>query len=247
MLAANRDQLDSFAVQPKVNLVRLGDPDDKLIAVSLQVDSNLILAVKRKVMPDRQSTARAEGEIFVHALVLHEERGERVGLDVRAQGRISHGEATDLAGRRHVFFRQQRRNREEIAQVIKPPRIVGGKKRFAFDLQCQQIANRVGVFGTVESMGGGRPAGIGVGLGRKVEFRLQVGGEGVVAGLIRSRHANGRHLAAPKLTHYFLPHRGVFADLLDVQPVQRQFRRLELLVVAGHTVAIQKSSGGGVM
>ena len=78
----------------------------------------------------------------------------------------------------------------------------------------------------------------GTGLGREVEFRLQISHKRVDGGLIRPWHTGRRHLTAPKFTDHLLPHRGVFADALDIQRAQYKLCSTEFLVVAGDTVAI---------
>ena len=75
LLAPNREQLDSCAIQANIELMRVGEANDLLIvfdARSLQADFDNVLAIDREVVLDRNPTTRAEREILAHALILHE-------------------------------------------------------------------------------------------------------------------------------------------------------------------------------
>ena len=195
-------------------------------------------------MADRDSATRPEREILVHVVVLHEGVGNLICIEDWGNGRVSDGEAADLLRRQHVSLQQRRRYREGISNVVETVgRIVGGKQRFPVDIDSQQVAYHVGIFGSVQAMDGD-PAGIGRGLGGAVDFRLQVCGEGVVGGLVRPWHAGGGHLTGSKFSDHLFPHFRAFRNVLDVHRVQHQSCRLQVLVVAGDAVAAENRARG---
>ena len=191
-------------------------------------------------MAKRNSAARPEGQILAHALRLHQQLGDVVALGVGADRGVSHGEARNLPGGGYVSFQQQRRYREHVRViVIAVTGLVGRKKRFAVNLQRQQIADRVGVFGAVEAMEG-RPAGVGLGGGRAVQLRFQVRRQRIIPRAIGPGHPDGRHGAGPKLADHFFPDGGARRNIFHIQLVEHQVGRLESFVMAGDAVAGQK-------
>ena len=95
--AAHCEQLDSFPIQPDVELVRLAEAENVIISISLQADSDGVLGIEREVMANRDSATRPEREPFAHALLLHEVPGNIVSLKGRTGGGVSNGEAADLS------------------------------------------------------------------------------------------------------------------------------------------------------
>src|SRR5262249_46835774 len=73
--AAQRKELQTLAVQSDVDLV-LNVEAANLVAdiqgVALQAHLDLVFAVDREVVPDRDTAARAERLVLAHALVLNE-------------------------------------------------------------------------------------------------------------------------------------------------------------------------------
>ena len=58
----------------------------------------------------------------------------------------------DLLGGIQVFLHQQRREREHVADVVEPvAHVVGGEIGGGVELDAQQVANGIGVLGTVET------------------------------------------------------------------------------------------------
>ena len=122
--------------------------------------------------------------------------------------------------------------------------------------RCEQVADHVLVFGAVEAVEGLRAARIGARGGRAIELALEPGGEAVLGGAVRARHAGGRHQSRTQLQHHLLPalrrgrdvrhiHRGVEGD-------GRGASSLLALVVAADAVLIEQralrrdGSGSGV-
>ncbi len=110
------------------------------------------------------------------------------------------------------------------------------------DLDIEQIANRVGVFGAVEAADE-RPARIRVSGRRAIELGLQPRGQGVISGLVRSRHARRRHRPRAQFADDALPHVTVVGDAREVHPVERQVGGFRAVVVTRDTVLLDH---GGV-
>ena len=104
---------------------------------------------------------------------------------------------------------------------------------------CEQVADRVLIFGSIQAMERFGPAGIRAGGRGAIELGLQPRREPVVGGLVRPRPAGRRHEAGAKLPHDLFPDVRVGADIRHVQRVEREPGRLQLLVVAGDAVAIE--------
>ena len=78
---------------------------------------------------------------------------EEFALGTAFHGRIAHGHARDLRGRCEVTIEQRRLHRQRISIGVEAVGLgVGWQHRRRLDLHRQQIANRVGVLGTIEPM-----------------------------------------------------------------------------------------------
>ena len=241
--AADGEQRHAPAVQTDLDLLPLLESADIAVQLPPQPDSYVVLGVQREVVPERDPAARAERQVLAHALILEPQLGDDIGLGRRIGGRIAQRLAADLARSGQVALEERRRHRENVRHVVEAQvRIVGGQQRAAVDLQPQQVANRVGVLGTVQAMGG-RAAGIRIGRAGAVEGRLQHGGRGAVGVPVRPRPTGRRHRPGAQLAHDLFPRFGVLAHVLDTHPVQRESGRPQPVVVAGYAVAIQDRPG----
>src|SRR5262249_28376073 len=79
-LAPDCELLHAFTVQTHLELVRLGNAAYFVAPRPLQPDFDDVLAVERKVMPDRHAAPRPERELFVHPSVLHQVFGGGIRL-----------------------------------------------------------------------------------------------------------------------------------------------------------------------
>ena len=80
-------------------------------------------------------------------------------------------QATGFACRRHVALEQEWRDTERVGDVVEAIGRVVGRKAADVDLELEQIAHRVAVFGAVQTMQE-RPARIGLLGGSTVERAL---------------------------------------------------------------------------
>jgi hypothetical protein len=183
-------------------------------AASAAAQAELVLGVEREVVGDQQAAAGTERQPF-DVLVLGQPAGRRIG-DLGGSGAaIAHGLAADLHRRAHVALDQRRRHRERLGDVVEAfVGVVGRQERLHVHVERQQIADRIGVLGAVETMERGR---VGVRTRRvgAIEPRLERRGKAVERGAIRARHAARRHHPRLDLAHHLFPHFGVGADVIE--------------------------------
>ena len=67
----HREELQPLLVQQELELVRLVQPLDMLVAVARQTNLNVVLAVSRERVVNQRAAARAEGQAF-EVLLLRE-------------------------------------------------------------------------------------------------------------------------------------------------------------------------------
>ncbi len=154
--------------------------------------------------------ARLRG-VLAHAVHLAHRR--RLG--------ITDGERADPARRRQVAFEEDRGQPEHVGNVVEPgARIVGGEQRGRIDLKREQVADRVGVLGAIQTVHE-RPA------------RLRVRGRDAVERRLERRHqrppllvgrrgpARRRHHAGAHLPNDLFPQFDVAANVGGVGDVER--------------------------
>ena len=112
-------------------------------------------------MADRDSAARAERQAF-DVLVLRKVGARAIDRAGGADRRIAHRQPADIPRSRHVAFEQRRRSFQDVRNVVETVAFVVGRQQGrGIDIERKQIANRVGVFGSIQAMERGVP-GIGM-------------------------------------------------------------------------------------
>ena len=114
--------------------------------------SQVVLGVERKgVAEDRcRRGCRAAGR---RVDVLFEVTADAIGDAVQADARITDGDAADLRRGRRVAFDQRRRYTEHVGVVVEPGRgVIRRKHRADVDVHREQVANRIRILGTIQSM-----------------------------------------------------------------------------------------------
>ena len=103
------------------------------------------------------------------------------------------GQTTDLRGHGKISLQQIRRDAEHITDIVKTiTDIIGGQQVTAVDLQTQQIADYIRIFGTVQTVQR-RAARVGRLLGNRVQFALDMVDQFDIGCLIGPRHTCRRH------------------------------------------------------
>ncbi len=172
-------------------------------------------------MLDRQSASRSEREVVAHTIVAPREAELRVArrlehLDDRLRREVADGQAADAYGGGQVPIEQHGRRRQHVADVVEPvPGIVHRQPRARLDVQCQEIADRIAVFGTVQPMDRGT-AGIGMSRRGVIEGVFEPRGEGRGARGVRARPPRRRHLATADFVEHSFEDGGVLAHVGEV-------------------------------
>src|SRR5262245_64925079 len=79
-----------------------------------------VLAIHGEVVTNRQTASRAERQILAPPIVLPEVLANRVLVRARCRRRVSNGEPAHFPGRREVALEQQRRDGEDVRNVVEP-------------------------------------------------------------------------------------------------------------------------------
>ena len=101
---------DELTIHPYVELLRRRKADDVVRKIPVQANLDGVLAVHRKVVPDRNAATRPERERVVLTIVLQQTRVYAIAGDSRSDRRGSHGETTDLSSGGQVSRYQIWRN-----------------------------------------------------------------------------------------------------------------------------------------
>ncbi len=126
-------------------------------------------------MMHRRAGARTERQVLAHAIVLRQIDRHLVQLrgESRTDGRIANRQTADTRCGCEISFEQRRRERQRARAVVETvARIVGGKNRLSVDVERKQIANRVGVFRSIQAMNR-NAAWIRVEPGGAIQLRLE--------------------------------------------------------------------------
>ncbi len=175
-------------------------------------------------MPHQGSANRPERQ-SLDVLVLREILSNTIRLGAGADLRVPNRQRTDPVCRDQVAFQQEGRYPQRVRDVVESiGRIVRREQRRDVDIEREQIADGVGVFGTIESMEKSRPARMGVRGGSTIELRLQPRDQTVVRRLVRSTRTLRRHRSGSKLTEDLLPHLGTLGHFFQIHGVQGQTR-----------------------
>ena len=162
-----------------------------------------------------------------------------IGFTARRNVHVPHGQRTDSSSGVHIALQQHWRNPQNSADIVKAVgRIVRRQKNRGIDFECQQIANRVAVFGAVQTTEQ-RATRIRVSGGRTIEFGREPGHQTSTCRVVRPGDASWRHHSDPHLADDLFPSLRVLFNMGEIQRVERQTRGLRALVMAGHTILVE--------
>ena len=171
--ASHREPLQQLAIQADVEPLRPPDALEVILILPLQADFDQVLAIDRKVVVNRDAAARSQRQVFTLPVVLQHMQRDLEGLELGLGGRQTRRQPRDLPGHRHVSLQVSRRNREDIGEVVEAAvgRLVPGEQRLHIDVEREQVANRIVVFGAIETMDRADPAWIRTEPPRRDRFR----------------------------------------------------------------------------
>ena len=246
-LASDGEPFQQPAVEADVELLRPSHALEVVLILPLEPDLEEVLAGDGKVAANRDAAARPERQILALPIVLHHMQGNLESLDRRTRGRQTRREPRDLASHRHVALQVGGRNREDIREIVEAAvrGVVSGQQRFHVEVEREQVANRVAIFGAIEAMDRGDPAGIRSGRPGPIDVVLQRGRHRVIGGGIGTRPSGRRHRTGSKLRDHFFPDLRIRAGPCHVQVVERKSGGTESLVVAADAVGVEDRLRGG--
>ncbi len=194
-----------------------------------------VLAVGREDVRDRGAAARAHRRALDVPQLRRSPR-DRINLRRRGRRRIAERIAADLRRGPEVALEHGRRERLDVGDVVEAVADRVGRQQGAdIDVDAEQIAHRVGVFGAIQplerSAAGVRPQ-----RGRAIEPILERGrerGEGLFIGTFRT---GGRHHAGAQLADHLLDDIRMIGRCRGIERRQRQLPRLAALAVTGRAV-----------
>ena len=70
--AAHREPLETHAVQPDVDLVRLAHADDVVVLLAPEQNLDGVLGIQREVVANQRAALRSERQVVAHLIVLHQ-------------------------------------------------------------------------------------------------------------------------------------------------------------------------------
>ena len=155
----HREQLHALPVQQQLEIVGFAQALDELVAVSRQSNLDLVLAVQRKRIADHRAAACADRKA-VEVLLLGEVRVNPDGVAAWRTAGTSDRHPADLLRRGDIAIQQRRRQIADRHIVEAITGLVGGQQRGDIDVEREEIADGVLVFGSGEPPDRGRPAGI---------------------------------------------------------------------------------------
>ncbi len=137
----------------------------------------VVVGIEGKQVGQQHAASGSEGQAdaaFVLLLIL----GGTEGLGERHRWRAAHRKPTDGAAGIQIPLKQGLRHPQHTADVVETiAGVICRQEVIDVDLQCQQIANGVAIFGPIQAVEGGRPSRVGMGRGGTIELGLEPGAE----------------------------------------------------------------------
>ena len=123
-------------------------------------------------------------------------------------------------------------------------RLVGWQQRGDIDIEREEIADRVLVFGSIEPPERLGSPGIRMGCRSAVERCLEGGDHGIVGGFVGPFLSDRRHLAGAEFPDDLLPHLRMRRDSLRRNNVERETRLFVVLVMTRQAVLLNNRKLG---
>lgn len=182
-----------------------GDAFYVFVAIAGEADLELVLGVDGEGVSDNFAASGAEGEA-VEGVLLGEVWGEVEGFAAGGAGGGSDGEAGDFAGGGEVAFKQCGGQVADGDVVEAVAGFVGGEEVGYVDVDGEEVADGVLVFGAIEAAEGVGAAGV---CWQAVEGFFEGGDGGQIGGFGRVGDTEGGHGAAAEAAEHLFPAFGV--------------------------------------
>ena len=218
------------AIHENHDLVRLAQALDLFVAVARQANLNLILTIAREGVVQQRAAARAGRQTF-DVLLLREIGAKTERIAARLAKRCAHREPADFLGGRDVAVQQGRREFTHRHVVEAVTRVVLRQQRRGVDIEREQIANGILVFGAIQAAEGFGAPGIGILRRSAVERGRQLAHDLVINFVVRPLLANRRHLARAHFADDTLPLVRMLEEIVlgDALQIQRPFLHLRVM------------------
>ena len=235
----DRNRPNGRSVKQQLHLVRLRVPQavDVSGITASEVDLDVVLPVLREIVTNRNPTTSPDRESR-YMLFLRDVFRDANDVALHRGLHATDRQPADLLRSRDVSFQQSGRQIAHRDVVEAVTAFIGGQERCGVNVDQKQVSDGVLILATIQTSQRVRAARIRLRGGSLVERRFQPRQEGSAIFRRRLRHVGRRHGARAKLTNDLLPDFAGCTRNADVRFVQHQAGCLELLVVAGHTVAI---------
>ncbi len=243
------EQLDSLAVEQEFQFLA-GDLAERVgvahVAFADGSDLYGVLAIGGELMLHDHAAAGTEGHAF-NVIVLRGILGDVIRR-LGSGGYIADRKTADFTGSGGVPLQQGGRERQGTGDIVKAARRIVRRQILAgIDIDGQQIANGVLIFGAVQAVQTGRGQ---VGDGVLVKLVFEVNDGSFEGGGLGAGHTGGRHHPGTNFMHHPFPFLGVLLHMGDVEGVERDGETgwlpglSRLFVVTDDTVLIQESALG---
>ena len=204
---------------------------------------NVVLGVEWERVPHDDAAAGSDRHPL-ELRVLRQIASHPIHDAIETDGRIAHGNAADLRGRRDVALDECRGDTKHVRDVVEAGRRIVGRQQCAdIDVERKEIADGVAVLGAVQTVER-RGARIQSACGRRVERGFETGRERLPSRRGGLRSAVRRHGSRAQLAHDLLPHLGVTVDVQQVDRIESETAGVCPRVMTGETVLLDESRIG---
>ena len=237
-ITPDREPLKQLSIEADFQLLRPSHTHDVILPVRSETNPDQILPINRKMMANRDTTARTEWQIFTLPPVLDQVLGHFVGGYLGIDRREAYGQPRDLTSHGHVAFHVGGRERQSFRHIVEAPvrRRIAGQQGHDIDIDSEQIVDRIVVLSAIQTVHRGHPTRIRLGGPSTVELCFQPGRRGVIDDGFRARCPRGGHRTPPKLLNHLLQRLRVGTRILEVHCVERESPAHQSRVVACNAV-----------
>ena len=243
--AADGEPLQHLAVETHVELLRPAHPHDVVLVLPPQAHLEQIFPVDREIVAHGDAAPRSKRQVLALPVVLYDMERDRIRRESRVCRRHPDGEPRHLTGHRQVALEMRCRDGEHVRDVVETSigRVVARQERPDVDVHGQEVANRVVVFGPVETVDGADAPGVRRSGPGAIQLGFQPARGSAVRIGVRARPARRRHRARAQLRDHALPDLGAGGRLCRVQRIERHPCGTQPLVVTSDAVFLDDRLG----
>ena len=161
----NREALEQLAIQPNIELLRPPHPFDVVLILPLQTNFDEVLTRGREVMANRDPATRPERQVFTLPVVLQHMQRDLETFQCRNCRRQTDCQPRHLPCHGKVSLEMSGRDRQRTREVVEAAvsGFIARQQWLHVDIEREEIADGVVVFGSIQTMNSADPAGIWIG------------------------------------------------------------------------------------